>query len=141
MSWGALPGFNPPLPQELEVTPELVSAALKRALRFGLYWRLKPEERAILCLSKKLRAIKSPLLKEIILKILTKVWPEKARALQAIEIGTKVLAHKVNTALKIGAKTVAQALLKAAPILIPQLGYSYMNVPLFYRPKLDEGTK
>ncbi|MEM1510465.1 MAG: hypothetical protein QW096_11435 [Thermofilaceae archaeon] len=41
------------------MTPELVSAAYKRALRLGLYWRLKPEERAILALARRLRAIKS----------------------------------------------------------------------------------
>ncbi|MEM4677258.1 MAG: hypothetical protein QXY55_05160, partial [Candidatus Korarchaeota archaeon] len=138
MLGGPSAGFKPPLLPELEVTPALVSAAYKRALRLGLYWRLEPEERAILALARKLKAIKSPTLREIVVKILSKVWPEKAKTLQAFEIGAKVLLHKVNTALRIGAEAVAHALLKAAPLLVPQLGYSYMNTPAFYKPKLDE---
>ncbi|MEM1509949.1 MAG: hypothetical protein QXY49_03315 [Thermofilaceae archaeon] len=135
-SLGGLPSTT-----QMQVTPSLVSAAYKRALRYGTFWKLPAEERAILLLARKLKAIKSPTLLEAILRILGRIWPEKAKAFQAFELGAKVLAHKVNTALKVGAKTVAQALLKAAPTLIPQLGYSYMNTPVFYRPKLDESIK
>lgn len=133
-------GGLPPATQ-IQVTSSLVSAAYKRALRYGTFWKLPAEERAILLLARKLKSIKSPILLEAILRILGKIWPEKAKTFQAFEIGAKVLAHKVNTALKIGAKTIAQALLKAAPTLIPQLGYSYMNTPVLYRPKLEESIK
>ncbi|MEM0043070.1 MAG: hypothetical protein QXM80_03660 [Thermofilaceae archaeon] len=133
MSQGALPGFNPPLPQELEVTPELVSAALKRALRFGLYWRLKPEERAILCLSKRLKAIKSPLLKEIILKILTKVWPEKVKLYEAFKLGLQVARRRLQAALKVRASKVAEFYSGLTPRGILHLGLAAMSVPLLYR--------
>lgn len=131
-------GFEPPSLPTPTLTPSLVSAAYRRAIRFGLYWRLEPEERAILYLTRKLREIRSPTLREVILKILEKIWPEKAQAIRAAELGVKVLMHKVNTALKIGAKFVVQALLNAAATLAPLLGYSYMNTPAFYRPKLDD---
>jgi hypothetical protein len=115
------------------VTPELVSAAYKRALRFGAFWRLRPEERAVLILARRLKAIKSPVLREVILRILEKVWPSKATAIKAYEEGLRLLARKIQLALKIGAQHVAQTLMRASPLLIKQLGYSYLNTPPLYR--------
>ncbi|MEM4455353.1 MAG: hypothetical protein QXT28_11615 [Thermofilaceae archaeon] len=128
-----LPGFEPPLPLELQVTPELVSAAYKRALRLGLYWRLKPEERAILALARRLRAIKSPLLVEIILKILSKVWPEKARLHEAFKLGLQVVARRIQAALRVGAQRIADFYAKLTPKAILQLGLAAMNLPPLYR--------
>ncbi|MEZ0346414.1 MAG: hypothetical protein ABWK01_07675 [Infirmifilum sp.] len=132
------PGFEPPLPSTLTLSPTLVSAAYRRSLRFGTFWRLKPEERAILLLARRLKAIRSPTLREAIINILAKVWPEKHRSVVALEVGVKVLAHKVSLAVKIGAHSVAKTLLSKAPALVQQLGYQYLNTPTFYRPKLEE---
>jgi hypothetical protein len=120
------------------LTPSLVYAAYRRALRFGVFWRLRPEERAILVLASRLRAIRSPALREAVIRVLERVWPEKARTYRAFEAGVKVLLHRVSLALKIGAAEVAQALLAQAHKLIPTLGYSYLNTPSFYRPSLGE---
>jgi len=123
----------PPAPSQIQITPSLVSAAYKRSLRFGAYWRLRPEERAILLLARRLKAIKSPTLREAILKILEKVWPSKATMIKAYEEGLKILARKIQLALAIGAVQVAEALRRATHDIVLALGYSYQNTPLFYR--------
>jgi hypothetical protein len=115
------------------VTPELVSAAYKRALRFGAFWRLRPEERAVLILARRLRAIRSPVLREVILRILEKVWPSKAMMIKAYEEGLKLLARKIQLALAIGATHIAEALRKAGPEMIKTLGLQYLNTPPLYR--------
>jgi len=124
---------EPPLHVGAQITPELVSAAYRRALRFGTFWRLRPEERAVLVLARRLKAVKSPVLREILLKILEKVWPSKAVSIRALEEGLKVLARKIRLALSIGALHVAQTLASATPQLVKQLGYSHLNTPPYYR--------
>ena len=123
----------PPTPPAIQITPSLVSAAYKRSLRFGAFWRLRPEERAILLLARRLRAIKSPTLRETILRILEKVWPSKATMIKAYEEGLKLLARKIQLALAIGAVQVAEALRKAGQETIKILGIQYINALLFYR--------
>ena len=123
----------PPTPSQIQITPSLVSAAYKRSLRYGAFWRLRPEERAILLLARRLRAIKSPALREAILKILEKVWPSKATMIKAYEEGLKLLARKIQLALTIGATHIAEALKKASLETIKTLGIQYINTPLFYR--------
>jgi len=123
----------PPKPSITQISPQLVSAAYKRSLRYGAYWRLRPEERAILLLARRLKAIKSPTLREAILRILEKVWPSKATMIKAYEEGLKLLAKKIQLALAIGATHVAEALKKASLETIKTLGIQYLNTPLFYR--------
>jgi hypothetical protein len=123
----------PPTPPAIQISPQLVSAAYKRSLRFGAFWRLRPEERAILLLARRLRAIKSPALREAILRILEKVWPSKATMIKAYEEGLKLLARKIQLALAIGAVQVAEALRKAGQETIKILGIQYINTLLFYR--------
>ena len=124
---------EPPTPPAIQISPQLVSIAYKRALRYGAYWRLRPEERALLFLARRLRAIKSPALREAILKILEKVWPSKATMIKAYEEGLRLLAKKIQLALAIGAVQVAEALRRATHGIVLALGYSYQNIPLFYR--------
>jgi tRNA A37 threonylcarbamoyladenosine synthetase subunit TsaC/SUA5/YrdC len=121
------------MPSITQISPQLVSAAYQRALRYGAYWRLRPEERAILLLARKLKAIKSPALREAILKILEKVWPSKATMIKAYEEGLKLLAKKIQLALAIGATHIAETLKKASLDTIKTLGIQYINTPLFYR--------
>ncbi|MCC5998906.1 MAG: hypothetical protein LM573_07490 [Thermofilum sp.] len=123
----------PPTPPAMQISPQLVSAAYKRSLRFGVFWRLRPEERAILLLARRLRAIKSPALREAILKILEKVWPSKATMIKAYEEGLRLLAKKIQLALAIGATHLAETLKKASLETIKTLGIQYINTPLFYR--------
>jgi hypothetical protein len=49
------------------------------ALRYGAYWRPRQEEREILLLVRRLKIIKSPALREAILRIPEKLWPSSAR--------------------------------------------------------------
>jgi hypothetical protein len=123
----------PPTPPAIQISPELISAAYKRALRYGAYWRLRPEERALLFLARRLRAIKSPVLREAILRILEKVWPSKATMIKAYEEGLRLLARKIQLALAIGATHLAETLKKAGLETIKTLGIQYLNTPLFYR--------
>jgi hypothetical protein len=121
------------MPSQIQITPSLVSAAYKRSLRYGAYWRLRPEERALLFLARRLRAIKSPTLKEALLRILEKVWPSKATMIKAYEEGLRLLAKKIQLALAIGATHLAETLKKASLETIKTLGIQYINTPLFYR--------
>jgi uncharacterized membrane protein len=123
----------PPMPSIIQISPQLVSAAYKRSLRFGTFWRLRPEERALLFLARRLKAIKSPALREAILRILEKVWPSKATMIKAYEEGLKLLARKIQLALAIGATHIAETLRKASLETIKTLGIQYINTPLFYR--------
>jgi len=123
----------PPTPPAIQISPQLVSAACERALRYGAYWRLRPEERALLFLARRLKAIKSPTLREAILRILEKVWPSKATMIKAYEEGLRLLARKIQLALAIGATHLAETLKKASLDTIKTLGIQYLNTPLFYR--------
>ena len=84
-------------------------------------------------MARRLKAIKSPTLREAILRILEKVWPSKATMIKAYEEGLKLLAKKIQLALAIGATHVAEALKKASLETIKTLGIQYLNTPLFYR--------
>ena len=84
-------------------------------------------------MARRLKAIKSPALREAILRILEKVWPSKATMIKAYEEGLKILARKIQLALAIGAVQVAEALRRATNGIVLALGYSYQNSPLFYR--------
>jgi len=128
-----LPGGELQLLPSPQVTPQLVSAALRRAMRYGIFWRLAPEERALLFLARRLRCIKSPALKEAILKVLRKIWPEKARLFEAFTLGLQILRRKIIIALKIGAIKIALSLLNVNTALILQMGLSALNIPRMYR--------
>ena len=124
---------KPPTHPCPEITPSMVSAAYKRALRYGTYWRLRPEERTILLLARRLRAIKSPTLRQILLGILEKVWKPIAISIKIYEEGLKVLDRKIKLAIAIGAVEIAEMLKKANTETIRMLGIQYLNTPLFYR--------
>jgi hypothetical protein len=102
------------------LTPSLVYAAYRRALRFGVFWRLRPEERVLLFLARRLRAIRSSLLGELVVRVLERAWPEKARVLRAFEVGL---------ALEIRALATAQILLALGRRFAPTLGPSYSITP------------
>jgi len=114
------------------LTPEIISATYKRALRTGKYWKLRPEERVILRLSARiLSKIKSKTLKEILLKIIEKISPKLARKIKAIEIGFEILKKRVEQALMLG-YTKAKEWLKDTNYAF-YLGISYLNTPPIYK--------
>jgi len=79
-----------------------VRAAYKRSLRTGLYWRLSPEERAILKLSCSFSVIRSPTLARILFRIIARVLPSLAVRAQALALGLKIVEERVRQALSLG---------------------------------------
>jgi len=114
------------------VTLELVSMVYRRALRTGKYWRLRPEERAVLRLSTCiLSRIKSRVLKEVLLKIIEKISPKLARKIRAFEIGFEILKRRVDHALMLGHSRAIEWLKDLNYAFY--LGISYLNTPLAYK--------
>jgi hypothetical protein len=111
-----------------------VRAAYKRALRTGLYWRLSPEERAILRLSCSFSLIKSPTLVPILFRIISQVLPSLARMAQALALGTRVVEQRVRQALSLGYYQALEWLKDIS--LAVRVGLSLLNTPKAYWPEV-----
>ena len=111
-----------------------VRAAYKRALRTGLYWRLSPEERAILRLSCSFSLIKSPTLVPILFRIISQVLPSLARMAQALALGTRVVEQRVRQALSLGYYQALEWLKDISYAL--RVGLSLLNTPKAYWPEV-----
>jgi hypothetical protein len=111
-----------------------VRAAYKRALRTGLYWRLSPEERAILRLSCSFSLIRSPTLVPILFRIIARVLPSLAAKARALALGMRVVEERVRQALSLG---YYQALewLKDISYAV-RVGLSLLNTPRAYWPEI-----
>jgi len=111
-----------------------VRAAYKRALRTGLYWRLSPEERAILRLSCSFSLIRSPTLVPILFRIIARVLPSLAAKARALALGMRVVEERVRQALSLG---YYQALewLKDISYAV-RVGLSLLNTPRAYWPEV-----
>jgi hypothetical protein len=111
-----------------------VRAAYKRALRTGLFWRLSPEERAILRLSCSFSVIKSPTLLPILFRIIARVLPSLARMAQALALGTRVVEQRVRQALSLGYYQALEWLKDISYAL--RVGLSLLNTPKAYWPEV-----
>ena len=111
-----------------------VRAAYRRALRTGLYWRLSPEERAILRLSCSFSLIKSPTLVPILFRIVSQVLPSLARMAQALALGTRVVEQRVRQALSLGYYQALEWLKDIS--LAVRVGLSLLNTPKAYWPEV-----
>jgi hypothetical protein len=111
-----------------------VRAAYKRALRTGLFWRLSPEERAILRLSCSFSLIKSPTLAPILFRIIARALPSLAAKARALALGMRVVEERVRQALSLG---YYQALewLKDISYAV-RVGLSLLNTPKVYWPEV-----
>ena len=128
-----------PSPSGLASTPacidgNAVRAAYKRALRTGLFWRLSPEERAILRLSCSFSLIKSPTLVPILSRIISQVLPSLARMAQALALGTRVVEQRVRQALSLGYYQALEWLKDISYAL--RVGLSLLNTPKAYWPEV-----
>ena len=127
------PGPEPEVPLP-PVTPELVRAAYRRSLRFGTYWRLRPEERAVLFFARFIKLIRSPELRRVLYSILERVWPEKARHFLALHVGLKALRRRAELAARIGYRKLKEVLSRLRDVeYVLQVGYAVLNTPPFYR--------
>jgi len=111
-----------------------VRAAYKRSLRTGLYWRLSPEERAILKLSCSFSVIKSPTLVPTLFKIVSRVLPSLARRAQALALGMRVVEERVKQALSLGYYQALEWLKDISFAM--RVGLSLMSVPKAYWPEI-----
>jgi len=111
-----------------------VRAAYKRALRTELYWRLSPEERAILKLSCSFSVIRSPTLAPILFKIISRVLPSLARRAQALALGMRVVEERVRQALSLGYYQALEWLKDISFAM--RVGLALMNVPKTYWPEI-----
>ena len=111
-----------------------VRAAYKRALRTGLYWRLSPEERAILRISCSFSVIKSPTLVPILFKIISQVLPSLAVKAQALSLGLKVVEQRARQALSLGYYQALEWLKDISYAL--RVGLSLLNTPKTYWPEI-----
>lgn len=136
---GLLPGgsLQTPLPP---VTRQLVHAAYKRALRYGTYWRLTPEQRATLHFSRYIKIIRSQTLRQILYEILQRIWPEKARYYLALQVGAQELRRRAATAARLGYTKLKKALTRIRDkAYILQLGLYVLNTHPFYRGEIQAG--
>jgi len=111
-----------------------VRAAYKRALRTGLFWRLSPEERAILRISCSFSVIRSPTLAPILFKIISQVLPSLAVKAQALSLGLKVVEQRVRQALSLGYYQALEWLKDIS--LAVRVGLSLLNTPKAYWPEV-----
>ena len=120
---------------QINVSLELVRAAYRRSLRNGLYFKLNPEERAILKISALyLSRIRSLTLREILSKIILKVWPSLAFKVRVLEVGFKLLKKRVETALRLGYSRAREWLNDVN--LAFYLGLTWVNTSPILRPPL-----
>jgi hypothetical protein len=111
-----------------------VRAAYKRALRTGLFWRLSPEERAILRISCSFSVIRSPTLVTTLYRIITQVLPSLARKAQALALGMRVVEERVKQALSLGYYQALEWLKDISYAL--RVGLSLLNTPKAYWPEI-----
>jgi len=111
-----------------------VRAAYKRALRTGLYWRLSPEERAILRISCSFSLIKSPTLVPILFKVISQVLPSLAAKARALALGMRVVEQRVRQALSLGYYQALEWLKDIS--LAVRVGLSLLNTPKAYWPEV-----
>jgi len=103
-----------------EITREVITHYTRKALRSGVWWRLKRELRALLLAVRFLAVVKSPLLKSILREVFTEIELSTLRG--------KAVFYGVLVALR-------QGLLEALGNIkkLTTLGVGYLNLPVMWR--------
>jgi len=116
---------------DIEVTPSLVDSVYRRALRNRAYFKLHPDEKAILYLSRRLLRINSPTLKNILLKIFEKIESYVVSRYKVLSIGLSILRRRVEQAIKLGYEKAVEWLNDVDMAIY--LGVSYLNTSPIYQ--------
>ena len=116
---------------DIEITPSLVDSVYRRALRNRTYFKLHPDERAILYLARRLPRINSPTLKKILLRIFEKVEYYLISKYRVLSIGLSILRKRVEQAIKLGYEKAIEWLDDID--LAVYLGTSYLNTLPIYQ--------
>ena len=112
-----------------------VRAAIKRAMRLGVWFRLDPLKRTVLELAvRALDFIKSSILIQIFEELLDLIHPNRRLLREAWEIGFKIVRRRVEQALIFGNKKAVEWLKNKK--LIMAYGLSYLNTPPFYKTEI-----
>ncbi len=119
-------------PPPMCIDASVLRAAYRRALRTGKFWRLRPEERAILRLSLSFSRIRSPPLVNLLLQIMARISPSTVRRVKALSLGLQVLEERVRQALRLGYYHAIRWLHDLRLAL--QIGLSLLNTPKAYWP-------
>jgi len=117
--------------EDIEITPSLVDSVYRRALRNRTYFKLHPDERAILYLARRLSRINSLILKSILLKIFEKIESYVVSRYRVLSIGLSILRKRVEQAVKLGYEKALEWLDDID--LAIYLGISYLNTSPIYR--------
>jgi len=115
----------------IEITPSLVDSVYRRALRNRTYFKLHPDEKAILYLSRRLPRISSLTLESILLKIFEKIESYVVSRYRVLSIGLSILRRRVEQAIKLGYGKAIEWLDDID--LAVYLGVSYLNTSPIYR--------
>ena len=116
---------------DIEVTPSLVDSVYRRSLRNRTYFKLHPDERAILYLTRRLSRISSPTLKEILLRIFEKIESYLVSRYRVLSIGLSILRRRVEQAIRLGYEKAVEWLDDIDMAIY--LGISYLNTSPIYR--------
>ena len=115
----------------IEITPSLVDSVYRRSLRNRTYFKLHPDERAILYLARRLPRISSLTLKKILLRIFEKIESYVVSRYRILSIGLSILSKRVEQAVKLGYEKAIEWLDDID--LAIYLGISYLNTSPIYR--------
>ena len=114
------------------IRKDQLNAAIKHAMKLGIWFKLDPLKRTALQLASKiLNIIKSPLLVQLFEELLDLIHPTRKLLREAWEIGLKIMKKRVEQALTLGNKNAVKWLKNKKLILA--YGLSYLNTPPFYR--------
>jgi len=116
---------------DIEVTPSLVDSVYRRALRNRTYFKLHPDERAILYLARRLSRISSPTLKKVLLRIFEKIESYIVSRYRVLSIGLSILRRRVEQAIKLGYEKAVEWLDDIDMAIY--LGISYLNTSPIYQ--------
>ena len=116
---------------DIEITPSLVDSVYRRALRNRTYFKLHPDEKAILYLARRLPKIRNRTLKSILLKIFEKVESYIVSRYRVLSIGLSILRKRAEQAIKLGYEKALEWLDDID--LAIYLGISYLNTSPIYR--------
>ena len=112
-----------------------VRAAIRRAMRLGVWFRLDPLKRTVLELAvRALDLIKSSILIQLFEELLDLIHPNRRLLREAWEIGFKIVRRRVEQALTLGNKKAVEWLKNKKLILA--YGLSYLNTPPFYKTEI-----
>ena len=116
---------------DIEVTPSLVDSVYRRALRNRTYFKLHPDERAILYLARRLSRISSPTLKKVLLRIFEKIESYIVSRYRVLSIGLSILRKRIEQAIKLGYEKAIEWLDDIDMAIY--LGISYLNTSPIYQ--------